>query len=82
MNQPKKWPWIVTLMTAFFFTSMLYVQVSTYSILPANEGGMSFWKSFGHIWTSSFWFYGSFISALYLLFLFLTALIKRYVKPL
>ena len=37
---------------------MFYIEVSLYSTLPPDQGGMSFWIGFKHVWYQSVWFYG------------------------
>lgn len=47
---------------------MFYVEMSIYSVLPPEQGGMSYWVRFKNIWYSSPTFYG--IIILFLSFLF------------
>ena len=42
-----------------FFVVMFYIEVSSYSLLPSDQGGMSFWMEFKNVWYRSLWFYGS-----------------------
>lgn len=41
-----------------FFCFMLYLEVSMFSLLPHEQGGMSFWIEFKHVWYRSISFYG------------------------
>lgn len=49
--------WIVFLPLFLFFFLMFYVEVATYSLLPYEHGGMSFWVELKNIWYQSVWFY-------------------------
>lgn len=41
-----------------FFCFMLYLEVSMFSLLPHDQGGMSFWLEFKNIWYRSISLYG------------------------
>lgn len=52
-----------------FFSLMLYLEVSMYSVLPYEQGGMSFWMEFTYVWYHSIWFYVLLLSISLLLYL-------------
>ncbi|MEK4252164.1 hypothetical protein [Paenibacillus sp. FSL W7-1287] len=60
--------WILFLPVFLFFLVMFGLEVSLYSILPASEGGMSFWTEFKYTWYRSVWFYGCLVVGGFLLF--------------
>lgn len=49
--------WILFLPLFLFFFLMFYVEVATYSLLPHEHGGMSFWVELKNVWYQSVWFY-------------------------
>lgn len=49
--------WILFLLLFLFFLLMFYVEVATYSLLPYEHGGMSFWVELKNVWYQSVWFY-------------------------
>lgn len=64
------WAYVMAVFFFIFFGGMFYIEVSTYYVLPASEGGPSFWESFQNVWVTSLWFYGSVLSCMYYLTLF------------
>jgi len=54
----KLFEWIIFLIFFLFFVFMLFIEVSVYSLLPPEQGGMSFLKEFKNVWYRSIWFYG------------------------
>lgn len=66
--------WIIFLIFFMFFVFMFFIEVSVYSLLPPEQGGMSFLMEFKNIWYRSIWFYG--ILLLISLFLYLKFLRK------
>lgn len=49
--------WMISVPSFLFFLGMFYVEVSVYSLLPADQGGMSFWKELKNVWYRSISFY-------------------------
>ncbi|MFJ5624289.1 hypothetical protein ACIQD3_16510 [Peribacillus loiseleuriae] len=49
--------WILFLPLFLFFLAMFYIEVSLYSLLPSDQGGMSFLMEFKNVWYRSVWFY-------------------------
>jgi len=60
--------WILFLPVFLFFLVMFWLEVDLYSILPASEGGMSFWMELKHTWYRSAWFYALLLVSCFLLF--------------
>ncbi|WP_047982838.1 hypothetical protein [Ornithinibacillus californiensis] len=59
--------WVIFISIFVFFLIMFYIEVSLYSLLPSEEGGMSFWMELKFVWYRSIWFYGMImISTLFL----------------
>ena len=54
----KLFEWIIFLTFFLFFVFMLFIEVSVYSLLPPEQGGMSFLMEFKNVWYRSIWFYG------------------------
>ena len=63
--------WILFLPLLLFFSLMLYIEVSLYSVLPYEQGGMSFWMEFKNVWNHSIWFYAILLVTSLLLYLLL-----------
>ncbi|WP_102261069.1 hypothetical protein [Mesobacillus jeotgali] len=40
-----------------FFLGLFYIEVSVYSVLPPEQGGMSFWTELKNVWYRSVSFY-------------------------
>jgi hypothetical protein len=67
----KRWVWILYIPLFLFSVVMFYIEVSSYSLLPSDQGGMSFWIEFKNVWYRSLWFYGSLLLLIsFLLYLF------------
>lgn len=66
--------WVIFLIFFMFSVFMFFIEVSVYSLLPPEQGGMSFWMEFKNVWYRSIWFYG--IILLISLFLYLKFLRK------
>ena len=67
--RPKLLVWILLIPLLLFFSLMLYIEVSMYSVLPYEKGGMSFWMEFKNVWNHSIWFYALLLVASSLLYL-------------
>lgn len=52
-----------------FFFVMFYIEVSLYSLLPPEEGGMSFWLELQYVWYRSVWFYAMIVTIFFWCFL-------------
>ena len=61
--------WIIFIPLFLFFCLMLYIEVSTYSVLPPEQGGMSFWMELKNTWYRSIWFYALLLLTSFLLYL-------------
>ena len=61
--------WMLFIPLLLFFALMLYIEVSMYSVLPYEKGGMSFWMEFKNVWNHSIWFYALLLVASTLLYL-------------
>ncbi len=61
--------WMLFIPLLLFFALMLYIEVSMYSVLPYEKGGMSFWMEFKNVWNHSIWFYALLLVASSLLYL-------------
>jgi len=60
--------WILFLPIFLFFLVMFYIEVSLYSILPPDQGGMSFLMEFKNVWYRSVWFYAMLVNVFFLLY--------------
>jgi len=60
--------WILFFPIFLFCLLMFYIEVSLYSTLPADLGGMSFWLELKFTWYRSVWFYAMSILILFILF--------------
>ncbi|MBT2642807.1 hypothetical protein J7I80_11260 [Bacillus sp. ISL-41] len=49
--------WFIGIPLFLFFLGVFYVEVSVYSILPPDQGGMSFWTELKNVWYRSVSFY-------------------------
>lgn len=56
----KRWIlWSLLYITLFLFLiGMFYIEMTLYSVLPPEHGGMSYWEKFKYVWYSSVPFYG------------------------
>ena len=61
--------WIIFIPLFLFFGLMLYIEVSTYSVLPPEQSGMSFWMELKNTWYRSIWFYALLLLTSFLLYL-------------
>ena len=59
--------WIIFIPLFLFFGLMLYIEVSTYSVLPPEQGGMSFWMELKYTWHRTIWFYALLLLTSFLL---------------
>ncbi|SES18398.1 hypothetical protein SAMN04487944_12251 [Gracilibacillus ureilyticus] len=59
---------IIHIFLILFLVGMFYVEMALYSVLPPEQGGMSYWVRFQNIWYSSPAFYGIIIFFLSFLF--------------
>lgn len=60
--------WILFLPSFLFFFVMFYIEVSLYSLLPLDQGGMSFLMELKNVWYRSIWFYAMLIMICFLLY--------------
>ena len=60
--------WILFLPLFLFFLVMFQVEVSVYSLLPPEQGGMSFWIELKNVWYRSVWFYALLVTISVLLY--------------
>ncbi|MCA0970794.1 hypothetical protein LCM20_09350 [Halobacillus litoralis] len=65
----KKVSLMISGMILAFCSCMFYFQLSTYSLLPPEEGGADLHASFRQLWASSVWFYGVLFSLLAILYM-------------
>jgi hypothetical protein len=56
--------WTLFLPLFLFFLAMFYIEVSLYSLLPPEQGGMSFWLELKNVWHRSVWFYAMLVTIL------------------
>jgi sterol desaturase/sphingolipid hydroxylase (fatty acid hydroxylase superfamily) len=49
--------WIIFVPLFLFFLALFYIEVSVYSLLPPDQGGMSFWTELKNVWYRSVSFY-------------------------
>jgi sterol desaturase/sphingolipid hydroxylase (fatty acid hydroxylase superfamily) len=61
--------WFIFVLLFLFFLIMFYIEVSLYSLLPPEEGGMSFWTELKFVWYRSIWFYAILVSSLFFLYI-------------
>jgi hypothetical protein len=61
--------WIIFVPLFLFLLGLFYIEVSVYSLLPPEHGGMSFWTELKNVWYRSVWFYAMVLVALYFLYL-------------
>ena len=66
--------WILFLPLFLFFLVMFQVEVSVYSLLPPEQGGMSFWIELKNVWYRSVWFYALLVTISVLLYFSLMVL--------
>jgi len=67
--ESKVWGWILFFIFLSFFVFMLLIEVSVYSALPFEQGGMGFWAEFKNVWYRSIWFYGVLLLISFLFYL-------------
>ena len=60
--------WILFFPLFLFFLVMFQVEVSVYSLLPPEQGGMSFWIELKNVWYRSVWFYALLVTISVLLY--------------
>ncbi|KGR76537.1 hypothetical protein CD33_06620 [Ureibacillus sinduriensis BLB-1 = JCM 15800] len=61
--------WTFFLPLLLFFTLMFLVEISIYSILPPELGGMNIWMEFKQVWYRSVSFYAIILIAVFWLYL-------------
>jgi hypothetical protein len=61
--------WIAFIPLFIFFLIMFYIEVSLYSLLSPEEGGMRFWMELKFVWYRSIWFYAMLVSSLFFLYM-------------
>jgi hypothetical protein len=61
--------WIIFVPLFLIFLGLFYIEVSVYSLLPPEHGGMSFRTELKNVWYRSVWFYAMVLLASYLLYL-------------
>ncbi|WLR54711.1 hypothetical protein LC048_20240 [Mesobacillus subterraneus] len=49
--------WLILFLLFLFFLGLFYIEVSVYSVLPPELGGMSFWTELKNVWYRSVSFY-------------------------
>lgn len=59
--------WALFLPSLLFFLVMFYIEVSLYSLLPVDQGGMSFLMELENVWYRSAWFYAMLVNVFFLL---------------
>ena len=67
----KRWLWILYIPLFLLLVIMFYTEMMLYSVLPPEQGGMSYWGRFKNIWYSSVSFYGIVLFVLSFLFYFI-----------
>jgi hypothetical protein len=60
--------WIISVPLFLFFLGLFYVEVSVYSLLPPDQGGMSFWTELKNVWYRSISFYAMVLIASFLVY--------------
>lgn len=60
--------WSLFLPLLLFFFVMFYIEVSLYSLLPPDQGGMSFLLELKYVWYRSAWFYSMLMIISFLLY--------------
>jgi hypothetical protein len=60
--------WIISVPLFLFFLGLFYVEVSVYSVLPPDQGGMSFWTELKNVWYRSVSFYAMVVIASFLFY--------------
>ncbi|MBT2684734.1 hypothetical protein [Bacillus sp. ISL-37] len=71
----KRLIWLIFVPLFLFFLGLFYIEVSVYSLLPPDQGGMSFRTELKNVWYRSVWFYAMVMIASY--FLYLRFILKR-----
>lgn len=61
--------WLIFIPLFLFFLGVFYVEVSNYSLLPPDQGGMGFWTELKNVWYCSVSFYAMVLIA-FLMFYF------------
>ncbi|MBT2640341.1 hypothetical protein [Bacillus sp. ISL-39] len=61
--------WIISVPLFLFFLALFYLEVSVYSLLPPDQGGMSFWTELKNVWYCSGSFYAMVLIAIFLFYL-------------
>jgi hypothetical protein len=55
--------WLISLPLFLFFLGLFYFEVTVYSLLPPDQGGMSFWTELKNVWYRSVSFYAMVVIA-------------------